>query len=319
VSTGLLIAGLILVLALAAAALVLRLDKRQKQIAERVEAIMNSGAQHDQQPEPGMSIRVNRPRNASLHELAYVVLRVPVGLPYANVLPVWAVFAIGIAASVAECWVANIFVSRPTAWLSAAATGLLLTRGIFGWEVERYRKKLLHQMADALELVASATRAGLPADEAFRLLAREAPSPTREEFVQVLNELTLGAPPDEAIMSVHRRTRLTEYSIFAVTLAVQMRSGGRLSETIRNLAETVRQRVAIAARAEALSAEAKLSARVITVLPFVGGAGMAFLQPGFLDPLLHDPRGKQLMVIGAVTLLCGTYTMRKLIQGVSKE
>jgi len=319
VNNGLLAAGIILLVALVAAVVMLRLDTRQKRLEERIQGVAEFGPPRDQLRDQPRSIRMTQPRRGSTRGLAYSVLRVPVGLTHANVLPIWLVFVIGIVAGLGESWVANIFVSPITAWLSAAATGFLLTRGIFGWEVERYRKKLLGQIADALELIGSATRAGLPAAEAFRMLAREMPSPTRDEFVQVVNEMSVGAAPEDAVMGVFRRTRLAEYSIFAVTLAIQTRSGGRLSESITNLAETVRQRVAVAGRAEALAAEAKLSARVITVLPFVGGAAMSFLQPGFLTPLLHDPRGKRLVVVGVITLGLGMYTMRKMIQGVSKD
>jgi tight adherence protein B len=319
VHTGLLAAGVVLLLALVVAIIVLQLDSRNKRLEERIETVAEFGPLREQEQDRPLSIRVSRRRGAGTRELAYTLLRVPVGIPRANVVPIWFVFASGIVAGIAESWVAFIFVSPVTAWISAVATGLLLIRGTFGWEVERYRKQLLGQIADALELVGSATRAGLPATEAFRMLAREMPSPTRDEFTQVVNEIAVGAAVEDALMGVHRRTRLSEYAIFAVTMAIQTKSGGRLSETIQNLAETVRQRVAIAGRAEALSAEAKLSARVITALPFVGGAAMSFLQQGFLTPLLHDPRGKRLVVIGVVTLLLGMFTMRKLIQGVSKD
>jgi tight adherence protein B len=98
-----------------------------------------------------------------------------------------------------------------------------------------------------------------------------------------------------------------------------MRSGGGLAETIQNLAETVRQRLAVAQRAHALAAEAKLSSRIISVLPFIGGALMTVLQPGSLGPLFHEPRGKRLIAFGVVTLILGMFTMHKLIQGVTRD
>jgi tight adherence protein B len=319
VGSGLFFPVLVLVTVLALAPLVLFHDTRRKRLLRRVETVTAIDAVPRAEPEQRRSIRIARRRNARLNDLGYGLLRLPVDLPQAHVVPTWLVFAAGILFAVMEGWFAHLFVAMPLAALSGVMSGILVLRGTFGWEHARYARRLLGQMPDTIALVVSATRAGLPVSEAFRAVSREMPPPTRDEFGRVVNEMALGLPPNEALMALHRRTRVAEYAIFAVTLAVQTRSGGRLSETVQNLAETVRQRLTIAARAEALAAEAKLSARVISAMPFVGGATMSFVQPGYLDPLFHDPRGKRLFVIGVTTLILGILTMRRLIQGVTRE
>ena len=92
-------------------------------------------------------------------------------------------------------------------------------------------------------------------NEAFRTVARDMPQPTAGQFKIVCNELALGSSPSEALENVYLRTQVAEYAIFAVTLAVQLKSGGGLSETLLTLGETVTQRVALAARAKALAGE----------------------------------------------------------------
>src|SRR6185295_7524387 len=94
-----------------------------------------------------------------------------------------------------------------------------------------------------------------PVNEAFRTVAKEMPQPTAGQFAVVCSELSLGMPPAEAVEAVYRRTQVAEYGIFAVTLAVQLKSGGALTETLQTLGDTVRQRVALAARAKALAGE----------------------------------------------------------------
>ena len=197
--------------------------------------------------------------------------------------------------------------------------GVLLARGIFGWEVGRYQTKLVTQLPDTIQLVVSATRAGSPVSEAFRAVAEEMPSPTHEEFTRVVNEIALGATPDEALLSMHQRTGVTEYAIFAVTIGVQSRSGGRLAETIQNLAEIVRERLVITARAKALSGEAKASGIIMAILPIVAGGIAAITQPDQIAMLFTDPRGKRLLAIGIITLLMGALTMRQLIKGATKD
>src|SRR5258708_8570796 len=146
----------------------------------------------------------------------------------------------------------------------------MLWRAIFGWETRRYTMRLTRQLPDVIELLSSTVSAGLPAIEGLRNVAREMPTPTREQFERVVQEIGLGVTQDAALMNLHGRTGVTEYAILAVTLGVQARSGGRLVETVQTLAETVRQRLAIVARGHALAAESKLSAYVIAAMPVAG-------------------------------------------------
>jgi tight adherence protein B len=145
------------------------------------------------------------------------------------------------------------------------------------------------------------------------------PSPTRDEFVRVDREMAMGSSPDEALLSLHKRTGVTEYAIFAVTIGVQARSGGRLAETIQNLAETVRERLAIGARAKALAGEAKISALIMAVLPLLAGGIMSITQPKQLLILFTDPRGIRMFVIAITTLILGVLTMQMLIRGATRD
>ena len=73
------------------------------------------------------------------------VLRVPIGLPRAHVVPVWLVLAIAAVGGTAAGWGANFVLPATLCWISGTATTILLARGIFGWELERYKKHLLQQ------------------------------------------------------------------------------------------------------------------------------------------------------------------------------
>jgi tight adherence protein B len=145
------------------------------------------------------------------------------------------------------------------------------------------------------------------------------PSPTCDEFVRVNNEMALGVAAEDALLSMHQRTGVTEYAIFAVTIGVQARSGGRLAETIQNLAETVRERLAIAARARALAGEAKISAYIMGALPVISAGLMSLVQPAELAPLFNDPRGVRMFMIGLITLFLGVVTMRQMIRGATRD
>jgi tight adherence protein B len=228
--------------------------------------------------------------------------------------PVWLVVSLAMLAAGGDLTLGRMALPSWALLPTALLTAMVVTRTLFKWQRDRYADRLLRQLPDTIELIVSAVRAGLPIAEALRAIAREMPDPTREQFARVIDELAVGRAPHEALLSVHDRTRVSEYAIFAVTLAVQNRSGGALAETLQILGDTVRQRVALAGRAKALAGQAQLSARVLAALPFAAGALMFVENPHALDPLFSDPRGQKLFVAGIVSLLLGILTMRRMIK-----
>ena len=297
---------------------VAKTSRDRRDLQKRLADVVPTGALQQLNREDSDSIRV-RPGAESRFATLARFLKVPKDVPLAHVLaPPW-IFMIGIIGAGLFFWLSQFLMSVPVSVLVGLGSGVLLVRGIFGWEIGRYQAKLVSQLPDAVQLVVSVTRAGLPVSEAFRAVADEMGSPTREEFAKVVNEIALGTSPDVALLSMHHRTGVTEYAIFAVTIGVQARSGGRLAETIQNLAEIVRERLVITARAKALSGEAKASGVIMALLPIVSGGITAITQPDQIAILFNDPRGTRLLAIGIITLLLGALTMRQLIAGATKD
>jgi tight adherence protein B len=140
------------------------------------------------------------------------------------------------------------------------------------------------------------------------------PQPTAGQFAIVCSELSLGRPPEEALEDVYRRAQVAEYGMFAVTLAVQMKSGGRLSETLQTLADTVRQRVAMAARAKALAGEVIFSSRALSCAPLIVGGLLYWINPQTVDLLFSDPTGKMLLAYAIASVIIGTLVIRWMIR-----
>jgi len=198
--------------------------------------------------------------------------------------------------------------------LAAAIVAVMVVRGLFGWQQRRIANQLFRQLPDTIELVTSTVRSGLPVHEAFRTISREMPQPTAGQFAIVCSELDLGRPPEEAVEDVYRRTQVAEYGIFAVTLGVQMKSGGRLTETLETLGDTVRQRVALAARAKALAGEVIFSSRALSCAPLIVGGILYWLNPQSVDLLFYDPTGRMLLAYAIASVIIGTLVIRWMIR-----
>jgi tight adherence protein B len=295
-----------LVLLVCAAVMTLWLDARQRRI-DRQLAIALPVSESAGLP----SIR--RAEAGSRWQFLFRMVSYKPGISYA-VHPAYVMLAGATAAAAILCANSVLNVSSLYAYAAAAIAAIAVVRGLFGWQRHRLANQLFRQLPDAIQLVTSTVRSGLPVTEAFRTIAREMPQPTAGQFAIVCSEVSMGRPPEEAVEAVYRRTQVTEYGIFAVTLAVQLKSGGSLTETLQTLGDTVRQRVALAARAKALAGEVIFSSRALSLSPIIVGGLLYAINPLTVDLLIYDPTGNRLLAYAAASVIVGSLVIRWMVR-----
>ena len=150
--------------------------------------------------------------------------------------------------------------------------------------------------------------------EAMRAVARETPEPTGPEFARLVDQVSIGVSVDEAVLDMASRCGIAEYRFFATALSLQNQTGGTLSETLENLADVIRKRVALAAKGKALASEARTSAMVLAAMPIVTGGGLWALNPGYVGMMFKDPTGRTLFGGAVVSLCTGIFTIRTIIR-----
>ncbi|OYV37129.1 MAG: hypothetical protein B7Z80_13725 [Rhodospirillales bacterium 20-64-7] len=189
-----------------------------------------------------------------------------------------------------------LVIGLPVVWL-------LLTKFVFNWFTSRRNAKLLEQFPDALNTVVRCVRVGIPMGEALRTVARDALEPTKGEFSILADKVSIGIPLDVALRELSLRIKMTEYQFFATALTLQARSGGGITQTLETLAEVIRKRVGLKARGYALTAEARTSAMILSVLPFVAGGAIFVMQRQYIVMLFETHQGQS--VLGLAILLMG--------------
>jgi tight adherence protein B len=296
----------VLMLLMCAAAMSLWLDARQRRIDRQLAISLPTS---DSASLPSIRRLQAGSRWLFLHRLGNYRAE----MPY-DWRPTYVLLAGGIAAAAIFCANSLLGFSILHVCLAAAVVAIMVVRGLFGWQQHRAANQLFRQLPDAIQLVTSTVRSGLPVNEAFRTISREMPQPTAGQFAIVCSELSLGRPPDEAVEAVYQRTQVAEYGIFAVTLAVQMKSGGSLTETLQTLADTVRQRVALAARAKALAGEAIFSSRALSCAPVIIGGLLYLENPQTVDLLFSDPTGRMLLAYATASVIIGALVIRWMIR-----
>ena len=105
----------------------------------------------------------------------------------------------------------------------------------------------------------------------------------------MVNEVAIGQPLEGALWKLYERVGLPEYAFFAVTIGLQAQTGGSLVETLQNLQDIVRKRVALSKRGKALAAEARMSAMILGALPFVMWPHSLIHAAGLSRLLLQHP------------------------------
>src|SRR6476469_2928317 len=296
----------VLLLLICAAAMTLLLDARQRRIDRQLEIALPTSHSASL---PSIRRLQAESQWLFLHRLAKYNAEIAYDWHPAYVLLASVITAAAIFYANSLLGFSILYVS-----LAAAIVAIMVLRGLFGWQQRRLANKLFRQLPDTIQLVTSTVRSGLPVNEAFRTIAREMPQPTAGQFAIVCNEVRLGRPPEEAIEDVYWRTQVAEYGIFAMTLAVQLKSGGSLSETLQTLGETVSQRVALAARAKALAGEVIFSSRALSCAPLIAGGLLYLVSPQTVDLLFSDPTGNVLLAYAVASVLIGALVIRWMVR-----
>ena len=200
------------------------------------------------------------------------------------------------------------------AWVLLPIAAIMLSRMFFSRCDGKRQLLLQEQLPDALGLIVRAVRVGVPVSEALRAVARETPAPTGPQFRQLADQIAIGVPLDVALRDMAARNDLQEYGFFAAALGLQAQTGGGLSETLDLLAEVTRKRVALRARGRALSSEARMTAMVLSILPFAMMALLQLLSPDYLTVLFVTETGHMLLGLAALLLTVGTLSMQTIIR-----
>jgi tight adherence protein B len=202
----------------------------------------------------------------------------------------------------------------PAAWVALPIVWVIACRTVYGYWGGKRRDKLLAQFPDALGMIVRTVRVGVPALEGIRMVGREAGEPTAAEFRMLVEEVVIGVQLDVALRAMAERTGIAEYRFFATAVALQMQTGGGLSDALEILADVVRKRLNLRDRGFALTSEARTSAIMLGAMPFAVSGMMMVVSPGYLDVLITTPTGNKLLGVGIISLCIGIGVMRMMIR-----
>lgn len=197
-------------------------------------------------------------------------------------------------------------------WLAALFASVMAARAVVTGRRDAVLARMEEQFELALGVIIRCVRAGLPVNEGMRAVALEIGLPTGPEFRHAVDQMQLGTGFDAALKGLADRCSLADYRFFATAVALQRQTGGNLSETLENLADTMRKRRAVRLKAKALTSETRATVVVLAILPVVVAGVLMLINPGYIMQLVDNAAGRRLLGVAIVVQMIGLAVIRSI-------
>ncbi|MDH3645830.1 MAG: type II secretion system F family protein [Gammaproteobacteria bacterium] len=170
------------------------------------------------------------------------------------------------------------------------------------------------QLPDAVDIMKRALRAGHPFSDAVNMVGQEMEGPVGREFALTFADINYGNDQRNALLGLIERVPSMTVTAMVTAVLIQKETGGNLAEILDQLSRLIRARFRFYRKVRTLSAEGRLSAWILGMIPLVLFAVVWITTPSYLPTLLEEPLGRKLVMGAAVLMLIGTMWIRKVIR-----
>jgi tight adherence protein B len=220
------------------------------------------------------------------------------------------------------CLVAGIVLGA-AAWIQSGSPLLAALVAVCGgaglpqFALKRLRSrritKFIANFPNAIDIIVRGVKSGLPLGDTMRIAANESDEPVRGEFRRIMQAMTIGLTLPEAVERMAQRVPVAETNFFAIVISIQGQAGGNLSEALGNLSRVLRERKKMKAKIVAMSMEAKASAAIIGLVPFVVVGALYVSSPKYVSLLWTTGHGRMIAGIAVGWMAIGVAMMKKMV------
>jgi len=190
--------------------------------------------------------------------------------------------------------------------------GTALPHLVIGRMGKRRLAAFIALFPEAIDLMVRALRSGLPISEAIVGAGHEIADPVGSELRVVESGMRMGRDLESLLWDTAKRIDASEFRFFVIALSVQRETGGNLGETLANLADVLRRRRQMKAKAHAMASETRATTMILGGLPIAVILVLMLTSPAYLAPLFNDVRGLILDGIAVTMLVTGVVIMNKM-------
>lgn len=175
-------------------------------------------------------------------------------------------------------------------------------------------EKIREAVPDALRSMSVCTHVGLSLQQTFNQVASEVTGPLKSLFLRAAHGFEAGKTTHEILEEFHTNSSITELAFVAVALDVQHKAGGSLRRVLDAARDSIESELELKRSLKVQTAQAKLSARIVSIMPFILVALFSFLSPGFLEPFFTSPQGFALLGVAILMQGSGIMLVRRLLK-----
>lgn len=197
----------------------------------------------------------------------------------------------------------------------ALAVACIVFLGMGLWAHRRTEKEAAHmrdEVPDTLRSLADSFRSGHSLLQTMEQASKDVKGKLGEAFGGVARRLEMGESTKEALRELRRVKGVPELAFVAVALDVQHQSGGSIAPVLESARESVEGELELARTLRVQTAQAKLSASIVTIMPFVLVAFFSLASPGFLSPFFESALGVMLLIVALIMQIAGVLSVRRI-------
>jgi tight adherence protein B len=212
------------------------------------------------------------------------------------------------------CWAFGFFIMRNNGLaLLPAVVGSTLPFLYLKSKKDKRAHQFEVQLPDALDLIARALRAGHAFATGLKLASDEFKDPLGPLFGETITQINFGLSVNDALKDLAERIECADLKFFIVSVILQRETGGNLADIIENIGNIIRERFKLRGKIRALAAEGKISAIILSVLPFFIVGWLAFWNPEWIGLLWTNASGRLTAGGALLLMLAGIYVMKRMI------
>jgi tight adherence protein B len=202
----------------------------------------------------------------------------------------------------------------PIMLLVGPAASWLLSGVFLKFRQGRRTRAFNNQLGDTITLLSNALKAGYSFAQALSSVSRNASPPISEEFARATREIALGISVDDALNHMVQRNKSEDFDLLVTAVQIQRVVGGNLAEILDTIAYTIRERVRIQGEIRTLTAQARVSGIIITLLPFGLAGVLEVISPSYFGPMLSETLGHILLGVGIFSIAIGAAAIQKIVK-----
>jgi len=200
------------------------------------------------------------------------------------------------------------------AGLFLAAVALLVPPILLDRAVARRQKLFAQQLLDVLTLIKGSVQAGYGLMQALDLAVREIPAPASEEFGRVLYEVQLGLSLEDALFNLGERMENDDLQIVVTAIIINDKVGGNLTTVLESTVNTIRDRQQLQSEIRALTSYAKYVGNFLSVLPFLLGIIIFFINREYFDTVRTSLLAQILFLMALLGIIMGNIWIRQIVK-----